>query len=95
MQDKLNQQHYEQDVEREKQLNAMRLRLGLTQSSMCRLLVDKAQKSDYRLAERMVTPPRSLHSLVARARAEDRSGPLPQRAAASPRPTTPFGGPGR
>ena len=78
-------QHRQRDVAQEREVNALRLRLGLTQSSVCRLLVDKAQEGDYKLVERMATPPRSLHSLVARARSE-KSAP-----ATPPMPASAFG----
>ena len=45
---------------------------------MCRLLVDQAQGGDYELSKRMQTPPKALHSLVARARADRKHGNDPR-----------------
>ena len=67
-------QNHEREIERDRLVNSLRLRLGLTQTSVCRLLVDQTQTRDYELSKRMQTPPKALHSLVARARASESRG---------------------
>jgi hypothetical protein len=69
----------ERERSRDQVINALRLKLGLTQTSVCRLLVDNGNTSDYLMRKRMEEPPRALHSLVARARADE-----PKAAIASP-----------
>jgi len=64
--------HQLSDYERqqEQKINALQMKLGLTQTSVCRLLVDRAGSNEQRMLQRMANPPPALHSLAARARAD-------------------------
>ena len=60
------------DYERqqEQKINALQMKLGLAQTSVCRLLVDQAGNADRKMLQRMANPPPALHSLAARARVD-------------------------
>ena len=82
----------QRERERDSTINQLRLKLGLTQTSVCRLLVDKAAAVDHQMSK--VTS-RSLHNLLARREDGPRLA-TPQRKALSPavatRPSPGVGG---
>ena len=79
------EEHLERDRARDLEINSLRLKLGLSNSNMCRLLVDKANANDVKMMQRIESPSQSLHSLTARGRVDPRSP--------SPRSNPPRGNP--
>jgi hypothetical protein len=61
----------ERERDRDQMVNALRLKLGLTQTSVCQLLVNKTEAELGAEARKRVGPPPmlALHSLTAKARA--------------------------
>ena len=83
------EENHERERERESTINQLRLKLGLSQTSVCRLLVDKADVADHQLSIRMAAPTRALQSLVARARTDGARVNAPPARATGHAPGTP------
>ena len=60
----------ERDRQRDLELNQLRLKLGLTNANVCKLLVEKSTSADLELRKRVASPPPALRSLTVRGRME-------------------------